>query len=232
VQLKDNVSPTIKTEELDYALYDGEKGFGFIDIYLSSDKGSDRTSLFNADHYTADYEIGYDLKKWIGYADRPQIYTIERGIPLAYNIRRIDETTLLSVGIYAPFEDEYIFSANENCGDLYLVDKQENITINLSQKNYEVWLPEGKIDDRFEISFQQTTSTQSATDATKIEYFVENGTVFVKNIPENAVLYIYDYTGKMVDKTDLSYFQLPFKGVYHIIVKIGDKKQNNFCVIY
>ena len=232
VQLKENSAPMIVTNELDYALYDGQIGSDYIGIYLSGDNGSDRTSLFNAAHHTSDYEIGCDLKKWIGYADRPQIYTIEGGIPLAYNMRRIDETTLLSVGIYAPFEDEYIFSANENCGDLYLVDKQENITINLSQENYEVWLPEGKIDDRFEISFQQTTSTQSATDATKIEYFVENGTVFVKNIPENAVLYIYDYTGKMVDKTDLNYFQLPFKGVYHIIVKIGNKKQNNFSVIY
>ena len=232
VQLKDNVAPTIKTEELDYALYDGEEGFGFIDIYLSGNKDFDRTSLFNANQHTADYEIGSDLKKWIGCGEKPQIYTIEKGIPLAYNIQKIEESTKLIVGVYVPKDGNYTFSANENCGDLYLVDKQKNIITNLAQENYEVWLLEGKIDNRFEICFQKMTSTQLTADATKIEYFVKNGTVFVKNIPQNGLLYIYDCTGKMINKTELNSFQLPFRGLYHIIVKIGDKKHKNFSVIY
>lgn len=239
VQLQENLAPTIRTEELDYALYD-EKASDFAHIYLSDGKMTDRTSICNNAQLTAEYEIGYDLKKWIGYAEYPQIYTIEKNIPLAYNMQKIDETSALTIGIYTPTEGEYTFSTNKNYTNIYLTDKETNTTTNLTQSNYTTYLSEGTNNDRFEISFQQTTSTQLITNNTKIEYFVQNGTIWIKNSPKNATIYIYDCTGKMIDNTNSDHYTFAHKGLYLISIthnsnnsnSNNNKKFYNFFVIY
>ena len=231
VQLKENKAPTIITEELDYALYDGKKNSEFIDIYLSDGTTTDRTSIFNNTQLTADYEIGSDLKKWIGYAEQPQINTIENNIPLAYNMQKIDETSVLTIGIYAPTEREYTFSANENCQDIYLIDNETNTTTNLAQSDYTTHLSEGTNNDRFEVGFQKTTSTQLTLHSAQIEYFLQNNTIYIQNLPQNATIYIYDCTGKMVDITNSDYYTFSYKGLYHIIIMQNDIKIDNFDVI-
>lgn len=231
VQLEENKAPTIRTTKLDYALYDG-KAPNYAHIYLSDGDKTDRTTIINHSQLTAEYEIGYDLKKWIGYAEHPQIYTIEKGLPLAYNSQNINETSVLTIGMYAPTEREYTFSANENCPDIYLTDKATNTITNLSQSDYTTHLPQGTIDDRFEITFQQTTSTQPIASNTKIEYFVQNRTLWIKNLPQNSTIYIYDCAGKMIDKTKLDHYTLPSKSLYHIIIMQNDIKIDNFDVIY
>ncbi len=231
VQLQENSAPTIRTEKLDYALYNGEAS-DFMHIYLSDGKMTDRTSIFNNNQLTADYEIDNDLKKWIGYAESPQIYTIENDIPLAYNVQKIDETSILKIGIYAPTEGEYTFAANENCQDIHLIDNETNTTTNLAQSDYTVHLTEGTNNDRFKIYFQKTTSTQLITNNTKIEYFVQNGTIWIKNLPPNSYIYIYDCTGKIVGKSILDHYCLPYKGLYHIIIMQNDIKIDNFDAIY
>lgn len=45
-------------------------------------------------------------------------------------------------------------------------------------------------------------------------------------------MYIYDYTGKMIDITTSNYYTLPSKGLYHIIIIENDRKIDNFDVIY
>lgn len=231
VQLQENSAPTIRTEKLDYALYNGEAS-DFIHIYLSDGRMTDRTSIFNNNQLTADYEIGNDLKKWIGYAESPQIYTIENDIPLAYNVQKIDETSILKIGIYAPTEGEYTFAANENCQDIHLIDNETNTTTNLAQSDYTAHLTEGTNNDRFNIYFQKTTSTQLITNNTKIEYFVQNGTIWIKNLPPNSYIYIYDCTGKIVGKSILDHYCLPYKGLYHIIIMQNDIKIDNFDAMY
>ena len=231
VQLEENKAPTIRTKKLDYALYDG-KAPNYAHIYLSDGDKTDRTTIINHSQLTAEYEIGYDLKKWIGYAEHPQIYTIENSLPLAYNSQNINKTRVLTIGIYAPTEREYTFSANENCPDIYLTDKATNTITNLSQSDYTTHLPQGTIDDRFEITFQQTTSTQPIASNTKIEYFVQNGTLWIKNLPQNSTIYIYDCAGKMIDKANSDHYTLPTKSLYHIIIMQNDIKIDNFDVIY
>ena len=231
VQLEENKAPTIRTKKLDYALYD-EKAPNYAHIYLSDGDKTDRTTIINHSQLTAEYEIGYDLKKWIGYAEYPQIYTIENSLPLAYNSQNINETSVLTIGIYAPTEREYTFSANENCPNIYLTDKATNTITNLSQSDYTTHLPQGTIDDRFEITFQQTTSTQPIASNTKIEYFVQNGTLWIKNLPQNSTIYIYDCAGKMIDKANSDHYTLPSKSLYHIIIMQNDIKIDNFDVIY
>ena len=79
---------------------------------------------------------------------------------------------------------------------------------------------------------QKATSTQLPFNNTKTEYFVENGTVYITNLLQNATMYIYDCTGKMIDITTSNHYTLPSKGLYHIIIIENDRKIDNFDVIY
>ena len=232
VQLNKNSAPTITTRTLDYTqLNDYTSNIITLTITSNTNK-NDHTTIINHNECSAEYEIGHDLTKWIGYADRPQIYTIENEIPLAFNSQRINESTTLLLGVYTPTDGEYTFAANENCPDIYLTDKETNKTTNLAQSNYTTNLSQGTNNERFEICFQKATSTQLPFNNTKTEYFVENGTVYITNLLQNATIYIYDCTGKMIDITTSNHYTLPSKGLYHIIIIENDRKIDNFDVIY
>ena len=57
---------------------------------ISADGGEDRTTIINNPNTTTDSEIGYDLVKWIGYANIPQIYSIQGDNMLAFNSLAIE----------------------------------------------------------------------------------------------------------------------------------------------
>ena len=232
VQLKDNSAPTITTSPFNYSLCNDYTSNIITLTIVNKTNKKDHTSIINHSECSAKYEIGHDLRKWIGYADYPQIYTIENEIPLAFNSQKINESTTLSLGIYSPTDDEYTFTVNKNCPDLYLIDKETNKTTNLTQSDYTINLSQGTNNERFQIYFPKITSTQLPFNNTKTEYFVENGTVYITNLLQNATMYIYDYTGKMIDITTSNYYTLPSKGLYHIIIIENDRKIDNFDVIY
>ena len=232
VQLSENVAPTITTQATNLTSSSNYKSDIITISITNSTNKSDHTTIIDNNECTAKYEIGHDLKKWIGYADIPQIYTIENEIPLAYNSQKINHPTSLFLGVYAPTEDEYTFTANKNSTDIYLIDKQTNITTNLTQSNYTTYLFQGNYNNRFEISFPKSTSTDLSNHNTKIEYFTQKGTVYITNLPQNTTIYIYDCNGKMIDKTTYNHYTLPAKGLYHIIIMENDIKIDNFDVIY
>ena len=232
VQLSENFAPTITTQATNLTSSSNYKSDIITISITNSTNKSDHTTIIDNNECTAKYEIGHDLKKWIGYADIPQIYTIENEIPLAYNSQKINHPTSLSLGVYAPTEDEYTFTANKNSTDIYLIDKQTNITTNLTQSNYTTYLSQGNYNNRFEISFPKSTSTDLSNHNTKIEYFTQKGTVYITNLPQNTTMYIYDCNGKMIDKTTFNHYTLPSKGLYHIIIMENDIKIDNFDVIY
>ena len=232
VQLAENSAPTITTQSVNNTPSSNYKSEIITISITNSTNKSDHTTIINNNDCTAEYEIGSDLKKWIGYADIPQIYTIENEIPLAYNSQKINHSTRLSLGVYSPTEGEYTFTANKNYSNVYLIDKQTDITTNLAQSNYTTYLSQGIHNNRFEISFPKSTSTNLNIHNIKIEYFTQNGTVYITNLPKNAIIYVYDCNGKMIDKTILDHYALPAKGLYHIIIMENDTKIDNFDVIY
>ena len=232
VQLAENSAPTITTQSVNNTLSSNYKSEIITISITNSTSKSDHTTIINNNDCTAEYEIGSDLKKWIGYADIPQIYTIENEIPLAYNSQKINHSTRLSLGVYSPTEGEYTFTANKNYSKVYLTDKQTDITTNLAQSNYTTYLSQGIHNNRFEISFPKSTSTNLNIHNTKIKYFTQNGMVYITNLPQNAIIYVYDCNGKMIDKTVFDHYALPAKGLYHIIIMENDKKIDNFDVIY
>ena len=232
VQLAENSAPTITTQSVNNTPSSNYKSEIITISITNSTNKSDHTTIINNNDCTAEYEIGSDLKKWIGYADIPQIYTLENEIPLAYNSQKINHSTILSLGVYSPTEDEYTFTANKNYSNVYLIDKQNDITTNLAQSNYTTYLSQGIHNNRFEISFPKSTSTNLNIHNTKIEYFTQNGTIYITNLPQNAIIYVYDCNGKMIDKTVFDHYALPAKGLYHIIIMENDTKIDNFDVIY
>ena len=232
VQLAKNSAPTITTQSVNNTLSSNYKSDIITISITNSTSKSDHTTIINNNDCTAEYEIGSDLKKWIGYADIPQIYTIENEIPLAYNSQKINHSTRLSLGVYSPTEGEYTFTANKNYSNVYLIDKQTDITTNLAQSNYTTYLSQGIHNNRFEISSPKSTSTNLNIHNTKIEYFTQNGMVYITNLPQNAIIYVYDCNGKMIDKTVFDHYALPAKGLYHIIIMENDTKIDNFDVIY
>ena len=232
VQLAENSAPTITTQSVNNTPSSNYKSEIITISITNSTNKSDHTTIINNNDCTAEYEIGSDLKKWIGYADIPQIYTIDNEIPLAYNSQKINHSTILSLGVYSPTEGEYTFTANKNYPNVYLIDKQNDITTNLAQSNYTTYLSQGIHNNRFEISFPKSTSTNLNIHNTKIEYFTQNGMVYITNLPQNAIIYVYDCNGKMIDKTVFDHYALPAKGLYHIIIMENDTKIDNFDVIY
>ena len=232
VQLAENSAPTITTQSVNNTPSSNYKSEIITISITNSTNKSDHTTIINNNDCTAEYEIGSDLKKWIGYADIPQIYTLENEIPLAYNSQKINHSTILSLGVYSPTEGEYTFTANKNYPNVYLFDKQNDITTNLAQSNYTTYLSQGIHNNRFEISSPKSTSTNLNIHNTKIEYFTQNGMVYITNLPQNAIIYVYDCNGKMIDKTVFDHYALPAKGLYHIIIMENDTKIDNFDVIY
>ena len=232
VQLAENSAPTITTQSVNNTPSSNYKSEIITISITNSTNKSDHTTIINNNDCTAEYEIGSDLKKWIGYADIPQIYTLENEIPLAYNSQKINHSTILSLGVYSPTEGEYTFTANKNYPNVYLFDKQNDITTNLAQSNYTAYLSQGIHNNRFEISFPKSTSTNLNIHNTKIKYFTQNGMVYITNLPQNAIIYVYDCNGKMIDKTVFDHYALPAKGLYHIIIMENDTKIDNFDVIY
>lgn len=231
IQLNKNNPPTFTINE-NTTLFANENIQEKIVINVSNNKYSDYTTVINNEKNTKNYEIGYDLKKWIGYADNPQIYTIENDIPLAFNSQNIDNTTKLSLGIYAPTKNEYTFNSIQSYCDIFLTDKENNITINLSKQQYTIQLEQGIYNNRFEICFQNITSNEINFSQTKINFFIQNGLICFENIPHNAIIYIYNSAGKLINTSNSRYYQLPIKGVYHIVIIKDNIKIDNFDVIY
>lgn len=231
VQLDKNNPPTFTINE-NISLFSNENIQEKIVINVSNNKYSDYTTVINNEKNTKNYEIGYDLKKWIGYAENPQIYTIENDIPLAFNSQNIDNTTKLSLGIYAPTEDEYTFTSTLSYRDIFLTDKENNITINLSKQQYTTQLKKGIYNNRFEICFQNITSNEINFSQSKINFFIKNGLIYFEDIPDNAIIYIYNNAGKLINTSNSRYYQLPIKGVYHIVIIKDNIKIDNFDIIY
>ena len=231
VQLDKNNPPTFTINE-NISLFSNENIQEKIVINVSNNKYSDYTTIINNEKNTKNYEIGYDLKKWIGYADNPQIYTIENDILLAFNSQNIDNTTKLSLGLYAPTEGEYTFNSIQSYCDIFLTDKKNNTTINLSKQQYTTRLEKGIYNDRFEICFQNITSNEINFSQSKINFFIKNGLIYFENIPQNAIIYLYDSTGKLISTSNSNYYQLQIKGVYHIVIIKENIKIDNFDVIY
>lgn len=194
--------------------------------FADANGGKDQTTIINNQNTTADYEIGHDLVKWIGYAAIPQIYSIQGDDILAFNSLAIDNSTVIPLGVYAYADGEYTFSLDaKSAGDLQgweLYDNEEGKTIRLANETLTVYLEKGKHEGRFELRLQQRVATDCDIAMSNLQTWVENGKLNIDNMPVDARVYIYDAVGRMLyadNEVSASFsYDLPGRGVYSIVV--------------
>ena len=194
--------------------------------FVDANGAKDQTTIINNPNTTADYEIGYDLVKWIGYAAIPQIYSIQGDDILAFNSLAIDNSTVIPLGVYAHADGEYTFSLDtKSVGDLQgweLYDNEEGKTIRLANEILTVYLEKGKHEGRFELRLQQRVATDCDTAMSNMQTWVENGKLNIDNMPVDARVYIYDAVGRMLyadnEVSESFSYDLPGRGVYSIVV--------------
>ena len=197
---------------------------------ISADGGEDRTTIINNPNATTDYEIGQDLVKWIGYANIPQIYTIQGEDILAFNSLAIDNSTVIPLGVYAHREGEYTFMLDEksvgNVQDWMLYDNETGLTTCLADNFYSIYLEKGTYEGRFELRMQQRVTTNYDSATYDIVAWSGDRTFNIYNLPVNAEIYIYDAVGRIIDiirpnSTSFSY-DFSAHGVYNIVVRTAD----------
>lgn len=194
--------------------------------FADANGAKDQTTIINNQNATADYEIGHDLVKWIGYAAIPQIYSIQGDDILAFNSLAIDNATVIPLGVYAHADGEYTFSLDaKSVGDLQgweLYDNEEGKTIRLANETLTVYLGKGKHEGRFELRLQQRVATDCDTAMSNMQTWVENGKLNIDNMPVDARVYIYDAVGRMLyadnEVSESFSYDLPGRGVYSIVV--------------
>lgn len=194
--------------------------------FVDANGAKDQTTIINNPNTTADYEIAYDLVKWIGYAAIPQIYSIQGDDILAFNSLAIDNSTVIPLGVYAHADGEYTFSLDtKSVGDLQgweLYDNEEGKTIRLANEILTVYLEKGKHEGRFELRLQQRVATDCDTAMSNMQTWVENGKLNIDNMPVDARVYIYDAVGRMLyadNEVSASFsYDFPGRGVYSIVV--------------
>lgn len=201
--------------------------------------GADKTTIINNPSKTTDYEIGHDLTKLIGYAEIPQIYSLQGDEMLAFNSLAIDNSTVIPLGIYAHADGDYTFSLSEkSVGDLEgweLYDNETGKTTRLANEDLTVNLAQGTHEGRFEIRLQQRISTDCDNAMGDMTTWTANGTLNINNLPADAVVYIYDAVGRMVyvannNSTTFNY-TFAARGVYNIVVRTAENSVS-FKTIY
>ena len=198
-----------------------------ITILLSdTNSRSDHTTIINNPHTTTEYEIGHDLIKWIGYAQIPQIYSIQNNELLAFNSQPINNSTTIPLGIYIPNSNEYTFTINKHSLPSFNVNLYDNLTqttTNLNNNIYTLHLDSGTYHNRFELRFNQPITNNTYIEKENIIITQNNATLQIENLPNDAIIYIYNAIGHLIFQspnniTSLNY-NFTYNGIYIITIQ-------------
>ena len=210
-----------------------------ITVLLSdSNSLSDQTTIINNPNSTTDYEIGLDLAKWLGFANIPQIYSIQNDELLAFNTQHINTSTTIPLGIYIPKSQEYTFSLNNyslSAFNIYLHDNYTQSTIDLGNNDYSLHLDSGTYNNRFELRFNQHITTNSHIEKENISISQNNETLHIENLTNQSIVYIYDAVGRLIFQspnniTSLNY-NFSCKGIYIVTIQTNDST-SSFKISY
>ena len=157
-----------------------------IVILNSQEQEADHTGLVINDRWSPAYEIGGDLEKMFGNANRTAIYTLSGNTRLAYNaLSYNDALVAIPVGFRAQADGEYTLQLR-NAEDIVgvecieLKDLYNNQTTNLLYTDYTFYTDATQDDSRFVVYIipQKNTPTDIST---IINGNTENGKIIFNN---------------------------------------------------
>lgn len=206
-----------------------------VQLNLTSSTGIDYALLTMDNNLSNDYEIGYDLEKWIGTGtNKPQVYTQLNGLNYAFNTLPMNSVSNLPIGIYTKNGGSISFSANAvkapGLTNLLLADNSTNpaTVTDLLLSDYNFTADAGTNNDRFTITAQHV-STENVIETQKGEpnLTLNNSVLKIQNNAANAIVLIYDAMGRIIaNKTVNNSFvevKLPAIGMYTVRFETGAK---------
>ena len=214
----------------------------WIELKLKNSVDSDVTTIIVDEDKTSEYEIGSDLEKMIGYAQKPQFYSLQTSNRLAFNALSSSVASVaIPLGFFAPQTDTYTISLNtedvQNLEGIYLTDKTTGAVTNLLFDDYNFSSARALNDNRFSVAIvRAVTSVGNLLPEDSVAPFVHNRDLWINNAPIGSVLYVFDMLGReviseQINKETLVY-HLHMAGVYHVQIVSKDKKSVYKVVSY
>jgi len=199
-----------------------------IQLNLTTNGGSDQTTLIVDDTQTSAYAINEDLEKWLTTGtDVPQLYTLTGEIRYAYNALPSGDLKGLALGVYTsqpvPATLALATSGEQMQSDVWLLDKQTGNEVNLNNESYS-FTSQGTIENtRFEVSLQRiSTASQNLMLQGSVRVDAANQTVIFSKLLPLTTIFVFDVSGKIVvsaTTTDETFTTcLPQKGFYQVLL--------------
>ena len=182
----------------------------FAGVTLSGNGESDQTNLRIRPDFTDEYQLGYDLEKFITfYTPRPQVYMKTPSNRLAFQAvsDEVAKNTFLPMGVYCYQAGTYTFALYDRypideLEAVYLFDKQTGVTTNLLYDTYS-FTTTGQIYTNTRFSLNVIVKRRITETPTDVEN-LEAPDLMVRKILINGHVYIqrggalYDITGKQL----------------------------------
>ncbi len=201
----------------------------FVGISLSNGQKTDETSLVINNRYTQEYEIGADLEKMIGFADKPQLYVKDANYRYAFKaLNETDASNANMVGVYLPAREEttYTFDVMRNYDlsrvqGVYLTDHKMGKVTNLLQETYVFTNGYSYTNTRFSLSV--VLAPKAVTSLTDIDagwsVWQDAGLhISLQGLTAGDDVRVIDATGRLVDQQTATEttaaFELPAAGAY------------------
>jgi hypothetical protein len=184
---------------------------------------------------STDYEIGYDLEKWIGTGtDKPQVYSQLNGINYAFNALPMNSVNNLPIGIYTKNAGTTTISVNgtkaPSLSKLLLTDNGTSpaTVTDLLISDYSFTATAGTDNTRFVLTAQRVpTANFIETGIGEPTVLINNSKLSISNLSGKASVRVYDAIGQtIVNRTLINSvleIQLPAIGMYSVQVEANGK---------
>ncbi len=206
-----------------------------IQLNVSNATGNDYALLKLDNDKTNDYEIGYDLEKWITTdATNPQIYTRLNNLDYAFNALPENSVSNLPLGIYTKTAGIHTISmtpnAATNISGLLLTDNVKGITTDLMKSDYSYDAASGTNNTRFTLGIQKVaTGFVNPSQLGNAKLSVINGKIALTNLNEGAIVCVFDASGRLVaqktEKGESISVDIKTKGIHCVQLTNGSRTQ-------
>lgn len=175
-----------------------------IQLNMSSNSGTDFTTLLLNTSYSASYIIGEDLEKMVSTTStKPQLYSEFGGVNYTYNALAIGDVVNLPIGYYSKLGGASSISASDvtatDLSHLLLIDTELGVTTDLLTASYNFDAEVGTNNTRFVLTAQRlATNVVSPENENNPYVYSSKSVLYIKNIPHHASINVTDVLGRVI----------------------------------